>query len=157
MIADDKKTGNISHGIKQATYMLDPAAKSPQNKMGEKESNPDRVLLVITEHALPVLASSPPKASARQFMQSINEWNRRHRNGQKPPARSWQHIAISFSPKDHEQVSPKRAVAIACHALRLVAGGKRPVLYVVHGDTQHVHVHLQFGTVNDKGKIHSIH
>lgn len=64
---------------------------------------------------------------------------------------------VSFHPSDSHKVSPALALKIARESLQNVAPGQRPVLFAVHGDTEHLHVHMLYATVNETGRIHNPH
>ena len=159
MIADFKQTGGKNAGIALATYMLDPAGKQDidAGHPAPKEGNPERILLVATDHAMPILAGVAPEQGAMQFLNSVESWNKRHRIGQKQPKNMWEQMVVAFSPEDDNKLTPQKAIAITRQALQKVASGNRPTLYTVHGDTDHLHVHVMYATVNDEGLIHNRH
>ncbi|WP_067583374.1 relaxase/mobilization nuclease domain-containing protein [Endozoicomonas ascidiicola] len=159
MIADFKRSGGKAEGIGLAIYMLDPSAKSNVRikEHHDKKDDPERVLLIATDSALPVLKTMPAKKAAHYFMDSIETWNIQHRKGQKQPQNAWEQIAVSFSPQDQNKVTPQKAIDITREALQQVASGERPTLFVVHGDKNHLHVHVMYSTVNSEGRIHNLH
>lgn len=159
MIADWKRTGGKSAGIDLATYMLDPAAKLgvDSGHPASKEGNQERILLIVTDHAMPILAGMDPEQGARQFLNSVESWNKQNRIGQKQPEKMWEQMVVAFSPEDNDKFTPKKAIAITRQALQQVAPGKRPTLFTVHGDTAHLHCHVMYATVSDKGLIHNRH
>lgn len=155
MIADGKRTGAVSEGVGIAHYMLDPNAKNDPD--GKQYSPGERVLQIHTEYAFPILKGSSPKEAAKRFMNQVSSWNKAYRANKNMPKNTWEHMVISFHPNDSEKVSADEAISIAQDALKKIAPGKRPTLFVVHGDTNHLHVHMLYSTVNDQGKIHNLH
>ncbi|WP_175404464.1 relaxase/mobilization nuclease domain-containing protein, partial [Endozoicomonas atrinae] len=159
MIADAKLNGSIAKGISVAHYMLNPDAKIEDNDISsmQKGSKKERILHVETDHASPVLISSCPKVSAESFMRDMLVWNKRNRPGKKRPQSHWEHRVVAFHPDDSKKLNSKAACEIARKSLNIAAPGERPALYVVHGDTEHLHVHMLYATVNERGKIHNPH
>ncbi|WP_067517552.1 relaxase/mobilization nuclease domain-containing protein [Endozoicomonas ascidiicola] len=159
MISDAKLTGNLSKGMAVARYMLDPDATVTDIdvKKLKKSSDHERILHIETDHALPVRFSDTPKSAAKHFLNQVKAWNRRNRPGQAPPQSNWEHRVVSFHPRDKQKVNAHKACKIAREALRSVATGDRPTLFVVHGDKEHLHVHLLYATVNEQGRIFNLH
>ncbi|WP_067585711.1 relaxase/mobilization nuclease domain-containing protein [Endozoicomonas ascidiicola] len=159
MICDAKLRGSTTKGTSVAHYMLNPDAKTGDAdiKKMQKEAGKERILHIETEYAHPVLISTSPKVAAKTFMNEVTSWTRQNRPGKPEPKSRWEHRVISFHPEDSKELTPKSACAIAKEALKLVAPGERPCLFVVHGDTQHMHVHMLYATVNNKGRIFDLH
>lgn len=155
MIADAKLSGSIAKGISVARYMLDPDAKQQDSdvKTMQKAESSERVLHIERDLANPVLITDSPKASAQSFIREIVDWNQRNRLGKKAPQSQWEHRVISFHSSDSQKLDAGTACKLARESLDMVAPGQRPALFVVHGDTAHLHVHMLYATVNEKGKI----
>ncbi|WP_299733675.1 relaxase/mobilization nuclease domain-containing protein [uncultured Endozoicomonas sp.] len=158
MIADAKLNGSISTGIAVAKYMIDPNAKQTNEQTNKlKGSGTERILLIQTEASPAILMNTPPETAAKKFMNTVVNWNNNHRPGRPKPKPHWEHRVISFHPDDKQKLNAQGAFTIARQALRMVASGNRPALYAVHGDTDHLHVHMLYSTVNETGKIHNPH
>ncbi|MGO0308740.1 relaxase/mobilization nuclease domain-containing protein [Endozoicomonas acroporae] len=159
MIADAKLTGSIAKGISVARYMLDPDAKQQDSdvKTMQKAESSERVLHIETDLANPILITDSPKASAQSFIREVVDWNQRNRPGKKAQQSQWEHRVISFHPSDSQKLNAHTACKIARESLGIVAHGQRPSLFVVHGDTAHLHVHMLYGSVDQTGKIHNPH
>lgn len=159
MIADAKLTGSVAKGISVARYMLDPDAKQQDSDVQtmQKAESSERVLHIETDLANPILITDSPKASAQSFIREVVDWNQRNRPGKKAPQSQWEHRVISFHPSDSQKLNAHTACKIARESLGIVASGQRPSLFVVHGDTAHLHVHMLYATVNEQGKIFNLH
>ncbi len=159
MIADAKINGTSKDGISVAKYMLDPNAKRTNTtaQQLQKSHQSERILKIETDYAFPAIRFLDPKQAAKRFISDIEKWNIEHRPGKAPPKSGWEHRVIAFHPSDSSKVSPALACQIAQHSLKEIAPGQRPTLYVVHGDSEHLHVHLMYATVNERGTIHNPH
>lgn len=159
MIADAKLNGSVAKGIIVAHYMLNPDAKidDADVKNMQKGGGNERILHIERDHAQPVLINGSPKASAQSFISQVTNWNKRNRPGKKMPKSHWEHRVVSFHPDDSKKLNAQTACRIARESLNIVTSGERPTLYVVHGDTEHLHVHMLYATVDETGKIHNPH
>ncbi|WP_419534567.1 relaxase/mobilization nuclease domain-containing protein [Endozoicomonas sp.] len=159
MIADAKLNGSVAKGAAVAHYMLNPDAKINDDDVKKMQASKgaERILHIETDHANPILIGSCPKKSAKSFMNGVLLWNRRNRPGKKPPQSHWEHRVVSLHPADSKKLNPKDACDIARESLNIAAPGERPALYVVHGDKEHLHVHMLYSTVNETGKIYNLH
>jgi hypothetical protein len=63
------------------------------------------------------------------------------------------HGSISWAPTD--QINSEKALEICSEVVKTVMPNDRPVLFVVHGDTTHFHIHFLAGTVSSDGLIHN--
>ncbi|WP_067582998.1 relaxase/mobilization nuclease domain-containing protein [Endozoicomonas ascidiicola] len=159
MIADAKLTGSVPKGVSVAHYMLNPDAKSNDHDVKQMQSAPgrERILHIETDSTLPILITDSAKASANSFFKELTRWNRNHRPGKSKPKSHWEHRIIAFHPDDSKKIDAKTACQIAREALSSIAPGERPALFVAHGDTEHLHIHMLYSTVNDKGRIFNLH
>ncbi|WP_371365334.1 LPD7 domain-containing protein [Pseudomonas sp. QL9] len=119
--------------------------------------NGERVLLAEASYALPPNSSNCTIDYAKRFGDLAEKWTAQHRANKKTPKSIAQSVTISFYPGcdafPKDSVDPSRAIEIAQELVGDVAPGKRLALYVVHGDTRHLHVHVMFSTVCSEGRI----
>ncbi|WP_160288091.1 relaxase/mobilization nuclease domain-containing protein [Pseudomonas knackmussii] len=153
MIVETSKVSDAISAQKLVVYLL-----------SDKEiSLPDgeRVLLATASYALPPNPSNSALDYAKKFSDLARKWTAQHRANKKTPKSIAQSVTISFYPGcdafPKDSVDPSRAIEIAQELVGDVAPGKRLALYVVHGDTRHLHVHVLFSTVCSNGRIWNPH
>lgn len=149
MIVETSKVADASSAQKLVNYLLSDKRKPP--------SDGERVLLAAATYALPPNSSSSAIAYAKTFSDLARKWTAQHRANKKEPKSIAQSVTVSFYPGckafPRDPVDPSRAIEIARELVGGVAPGERLALYVVHGDTLHLHVHVLFSTVCGNGKI----
>lgn len=149
MIIETSKVDDAISAQKLVNYLLSDKGKSLPD--------PERVLLATASYALPPNPSNSAIDYAKKFSDLARKWTAQHRVNKKKPKSIAQSVTVSFYPGcdtfPRDQVDPLRAIEIAQELVGDVAPGERLALYVVHGDTQHLHVHVLFSTVCSKGKV----
>lgn len=129
--------------------------------LSRKDKAKERVLLHESHNALPLLPGELPRDYAKQWAEALWRFTAQARGSKKPPEDYFVHAVMSFFPGNDQhaadQLTAKQAVAIAKETLEEVAPGERQVLYVVHGDTAHLHVHIAFSVVEQGGRIWNPH
>ncbi|MDA7089281.1 relaxase/mobilization nuclease domain-containing protein [Pseudomonas sp. SA3-5] len=117
----------------------------------------ERVLRHESLNALPMLPGESPISYAKQWSERLWSFTAQERRGKKPPQDYFVHSVMSFFPGNDEhaadQLTAEQAIALAKEAMAEVAPGERQVLYVVHGDKAHLHVHIVFSVVERGGRI----
>jgi hypothetical protein len=117
----------------------------------------ERVLRHESLNALPMLPGESPISYAKQWSERLWNFTAQERRGKKPPQDYFVHSVMSFFPGNDEhaadQLTAEQAIALAKEAMAEVAPGERQVLYVVHGDKAHLHVHIAFSVVEQGGRI----
>ncbi|MCO7597250.1 MULTISPECIES: relaxase/mobilization nuclease domain-containing protein [Pseudomonas] len=125
--------------------------------LSRKSKSNERVLRHESLLALPMLPGETPLGYAKQWASELWSFSAQERVGKKPPEDYFVHSVMSFFPGNavHEadQLTAEQAVELAKEAMAEVAPGERQVLYVVHGDKAHLHVHIVFSTVELGGRI----
>ncbi len=146
MIFKVKKSRTKRHLRNLVRYLLRQLAKSNE-----------RVLLHESLNALPMLPGETLKGYAHRWTEELWQFTANERRGKKAPADYFVHAVMSFFPGNEEcpadQVTAQQALAMAKEAMAEVAPGERQVLYVVHGDKSHLHVHIAFSVVEASGRI----
>lgn len=112
-------------------------------------------MLVESECMLPPLPFEDPSVAAERIGAEIEDWTIQHRQGKKMPKYLIQHTTLSFHPDD--QVDATMANQISREVVDMVMPGERPVLYATHGDTDHLHTHIELATVDSKGRVWNPH
>lgn len=129
--------------------------------LSRKDKAKERVLLHESHNALPMLPGESPKDYAKQWTAALWRFTAQARGSKKPPEDYFVHAVMSFFPGNDQhaadQLTADQAVAIAKEAMAEVAPGERQVLFVVHGDTAHLHVHIAFSVVEQGGRIWNPH
>lgn len=135
----DKTYAQTAKDVSQyAAYLFSP-------KPGhEKYIEGERVLGTSTD-----MLMGDPKAQVADLLQ----WNLERRPGKKPPKNQAIVGSIAFHPED--KLTPDQAIEITRKAVHKVMGNNRPVVYVAHGDTEHLHVHFIAATVDADGKVYA--
>ncbi|MGF0337941.1 relaxase/mobilization nuclease domain-containing protein [Ectopseudomonas toyotomiensis] len=125
--------------------------------LSRKGKSNERVLRHESLLALPMLPGETPLGYAKQWASELWSFTAQERVGKKPPEDYFVHSVMSFFPGNAEyeadQLTAEQAVELAKEAMAEVAPGERQVLYVVHGDKAHLHVHIVFSTVELGGRI----
>ncbi|WP_090265869.1 relaxase/mobilization nuclease domain-containing protein [Pseudomonas panipatensis] len=149
MIIETSKVSDAISAQKLVKYLL--------SDKGDPLLNGERVLLAEASYALPPNSSNSAIDYAKRFGDLAEKWTAQHRANKKAPKSIAQSVTVSFYPGcdafPRDPVAPLRAIEIARELVGDVAPGERLALYVVHGDTQHLHVHVLFSTVCSKGKV----
>ncbi|VXD04080.1 hypothetical protein PSEUDO9AZ_40821 [Pseudomonas sp. 9AZ] len=121
------------------------------------ETSSERVLRHESLNALPMLPGESPLNYAKQWSEALWRFTHQERRGKKPPEDYFAHSVMSFFPGNDEhaadQLTAEQAIELAKEAMSEVAPGERQVLYVVHGDKAHLHVHIVFSVVERGGRV----
>lgn len=129
--------------------------------LSRKGKSNERVLRHESLNALPMLPGESPLNYAKQWSAALWNFTTQERCGKPPPEDYFVHSVMSFFPGNAEhaadQLTAEQAIALAKEAMAEVAPGERQVLYVVHGDKAHLHVHIAFSVVERGGRIWNPH
>jgi hypothetical protein len=129
--------------------------------LSRKNSSKERVLWHESLNALPMLPGESAYDYAKHWAEALWRFTAQARGSRKAPEDYFVHAVMSFFPGNGQhgadQLTAAQAVAIAKEAMAEVASGERQVLYVVHGDTAHLHVHIAFSVVDEDGRIWNPH
>lgn len=129
--------------------------------LSRKNNSKERVLWHESLNALPMLPGELAHDYAKQWADALWRFTAEARGTKKAPEDYFVHAVMSFFPGNEQhgadQLTASQAVAIATEAMAEVAPGERQVLYVVHGDTAHLHVHIAFSVVDQDGRIWNPH
>lgn len=146
MIFKVRKHRSKRHLRNLIRYLLRQLAKSNE-----------RVLLHESLNALPMLPGENLRDYAKRWTDELWQFTDGERGGKKAPADFFVHAVMSFFPGSAEhpadQLTPEQAISLAKEAMAEVAPGERQTLYVVHGDKDHLHVHIAFSVVEMGGRI----
>jgi hypothetical protein len=129
--------------------------------LSRKGKSNERVLRHESLNALPFLPGDSTKEYACQWASDLWRFTELERCGKEPPENHFVHCVMSFFPGNDQHiadaVTAEQALAIAKEAMAEVAPGERQVLYAVHGDKAHLHVHIVFSVTERGGRIWNPH
>lgn len=150
MVIETSKVNDEASLQKYIMYLL-------RKKKVAADGDPERVLLVAADNILSSYASSSVSSYAKKIAAGVSGWNSSFRLHKSPPKSPAQSVVVNFFPgsesERRDNVSEAMAIEVTRELVKAVAPGERIISYVVHGDTNHLHVHAVFSSVCSEGKV----
>jgi hypothetical protein len=138
--------------IRLAEYLVSPKKGDTDFVIGERLLESPQMGILFA-----MVPSEFTKESAHAFSLEIGDqlavWTRRIRGANAMPESLFVHVSLSFHPDDRDIINKDIAMIITNEIINEVMPGNRPMLSVIHGDTQHLHTHFLVGTVDESGRI----